>query len=61
MDGGWNRDGNGTGVTMKGRRLGFNFDVAPSLQVGNGTGHPRGVGKLTRTLTREDRVFDLTG
>ena len=29
--------------------------------VGNGTGHPRGVGKLTCTLTREDRVLDLTG
>ena len=30
-------------------------------QLGNGTGHPWGVGKLTRTLTREDRVLDLTG
>ena len=29
--------------------------------IGNGTGRPRGVGKLTRTLTREDRVLDLTG
>ena len=29
--------------------------------LGNGTGCPRGVGKLTRTLTREDRVLDLTG
>ena len=29
--------------------------------IGNGTGQPRGVGKLTRTLTREDRVLDLTG
>ena len=29
--------------------------------LGNGTGHPRGVGKLTRTLTHEDRVLDLTG
>ena len=29
--------------------------------IGNGTGQPRGVGKLTRTLTREDRVLNLTG
>ena len=29
--------------------------------LGNGTGQPRGVGRLTRTLTREDRVLDLTG
>ena len=31
------------------------------MYLGNGTGHPRGVGKLTRTLTREDRVLDLMG
>ena len=30
-------------------------------QLGNGTGHPLGVGELTRTLTHEDRVLDLTG
>ena len=29
--------------------------------IGNGTGRPRGVRKLTRTLTCEDRVLDLTG
>ena len=36
----------------------------PSLHyvlLGNGTGQPRGVRMLTRTLTREDRVLDLTG
>ena len=31
------------------------------LHLGNGMGHPRGLGKLTRTLTHEDRVLDLTG
>ena len=31
------------------------------LILGNGTGHPWGVRKLTRTLTCEDRVLDLTG
>ena len=31
------------------------------LILGNGTGQPRGVGKLTCTMTREDRVLDLTG
>ena len=30
-------------------------------KLGNGKGHSRGVGKLTRTLTREDRVLDLKG
>ena len=39
----------------------FQLRYGRSARVGNGTGHPRGVGKLTRTLTREDRVLDLTG
>ena len=36
-------------------------DFCPGVSLGNGTGQPQGVGKLTRTLTREDRVLDLTG
>ena len=36
-------------------------DEAEALLLGNGTGQPRGVGKITRTLTRENRVLDLTG
>ena len=31
------------------------------IPLGNGTCRPRGVGKLIRTLTREDRVLDLMG
>ena len=37
------------------------LDLVENMVHDNGTGHPRGVGKLTRTLTREDRVLDLTG
>ena len=48
-------------VTDKG--VGHRTDEVPDncCNLGNGTGHPRGVGKLTRTLTREDRVLYLTG
>ena len=37
------------------------YPISDASWVGNGTGQPRGVGKLTRTLARKDRVLDLTG
>ena len=50
---------NVTGGTLLGGSVGTVGSVHEG--VGNGTGHPQGVGKLTRTLTRKDRVLDLTG
>ena len=43
------------------RAIRTTIDDVRTLLIGNGTGHPRGVEKLTPTLTREDRVLDLTG
>ena len=37
-------------------RFSLFLSCAGHIWLGNGMGHPRGVGKLTRTLTREDTV-----
>ena len=41
--------------------LSIAFDGDGPRWLGNGTGRPRGVENLTRTLTLEDRVLYLTG